>query len=104
MARECDDEGCPLFIYRMGKNPARAGIGVGNREKNGRFYSKNTPPAVTSETKVADKRKDRGWANLINLEAPSKKISVLEKGTLTITENKGKILITITKKPKGGAS
>jgi len=31
LVRKCDTESCPLFFYRMGKNPNRAGIRVKNR-------------------------------------------------------------------------
>ena len=32
--KECSDKECPLWIYRMGKNPNRKGIG--GRPKGGR--------------------------------------------------------------------
>ena len=28
--RFCDDEECPLYLYRMGKNPSRKGMGGKN--------------------------------------------------------------------------
>ncbi len=31
--KECGDEECPLFIYRIGKNPKRKGIGGKNKDK-----------------------------------------------------------------------
>ena len=29
--RKCDLSDCPLFIYRLGHNPKRKGVGVGSR-------------------------------------------------------------------------
>jgi hypothetical protein len=100
--RTCDTTDCYLFPFKMGKSSNRAGIGVGIRDSSGRFCTQNTPLAVLSEMKAADKGKDKGVQNLINLEAPSKQISVIKKGTLKITEDQGMVTITITKKPKGG--
>ena len=44
--RECADQDCPNFIYRMGRNLSRAGIGVGTRDPHGRFTKKVASSAV----------------------------------------------------------
>ena len=36
-ARLCTVSTCPLYSYRLGKNPARTGIGVGRRSPEGLF-------------------------------------------------------------------
>jgi len=41
-ATHCEKEDCPLYPYRTGRNPARAGIGGGDRHGNGRFSQKRT--------------------------------------------------------------
>jgi hypothetical protein len=33
LVRKCQDTGCPFHIYRMGRNPQRAGIGGSKRAK-----------------------------------------------------------------------
>lgn len=37
--RLCTTPTCPLYPYRMGKNPARAGVGVGRRGPEGFFLA-----------------------------------------------------------------
>lgn len=32
--RKCDNETCPLFVFRLGKNPGRAGIGGRGKGKD----------------------------------------------------------------------
>jgi hypothetical protein len=98
--RTCDTADCHLFPFRMGKNPSRQGIGVGIRNLNGRFLSKMEAERIKTGAEAAKKRGNKGAPNLINLEAPSKQISVIKKGILEITENKGKIVITLQKKQK----
>ena len=39
--RKCQTDGCFLFIYRMGKNPARSGIGPGTKLLKGSSRTKN---------------------------------------------------------------
>jgi hypothetical protein len=34
--RLCPVEDCPLYLYRMGKNPARRGVGMGQQEIKGK--------------------------------------------------------------------
>ena len=54
--RECgrgpeSSEPCPLFPYRQGKNPARAGIGPRLTSESARSLQKRTSQLVTSERK-----------------------------------------------------
>lgn len=39
-ATRCEKEDCPLYPYRTGRNPARAGIGGSVQRENGRFSQK----------------------------------------------------------------
>jgi hypothetical protein len=85
----------------MGKNPNRAGIGVGIRAKNGQFQATIASPAGVSEGVVKSKGKDKAKANLINLGAASKKsgwpgVSVNKKGKVEIKGTEEGLLIKIT--------
>lgn len=57
--RICENEECPLFIYRLGTNPKRKGIG-GNRQNSLKRHSTNISSSqVTkiSERKASSERK-----------------------------------------------
>ena len=69
---DCDrgpeaSEPCPLHPYRMGRNPARVGIGGGDRCGNGRFSQKR----ATQVAGFVDKKRDpHGSTPEINLGHP----------------------------------
>lgn len=48
LVRKCEDQNCPSFPYRMGKNPNRAGIG-----NKGLFSQKTTTQVGIPEGKEA---------------------------------------------------
>jgi hypothetical protein len=90
-----------LYPFRQGRNPNRAGIGVGIRAKNGQFQTKITSPAGVSEGVVKSKGKDKAKANLISQRAPNKKsgwpgVSVNKKGKVEIKGTEEGLLIKIT--------
>jgi len=66
-ATRCEKEDCPLYPYRTGRNPARAGIGGGDRHGNGRFCEKR-PTQVDSF--VDKKGAPQGSTPEINLGHP----------------------------------
>lgn len=69
-AARCEKEGCPLYLYRTGRNPARAGIGGGDRHGNGRFSQKR---ATQVESFVDKKRTPQGSTPEIDLGDPRAK-------------------------------
>jgi hypothetical protein len=69
-ATRCEKEDCPLYPYRTGRNPARAGIGGGVRRGNGRFSQKRPTQVVVSSDK---KTTPQGSTPEINLGHPRAK-------------------------------
>jgi hypothetical protein len=53
-APRCEKEDCPLYPFRTGHNPARVGIGGGDRCGNGRFSQKR----ATQVAGFVDKKRD----------------------------------------------
>lgn len=45
-ATRCEKDNCPLYPYRTGRNPARAGIGGSDQRENGRFSQKRATQVV----------------------------------------------------------
>jgi hypothetical protein len=49
--RTCESESCPLYLYRMGHNPARAGIGGRPPCRNARSCQKSPSQVMVSADK-----------------------------------------------------
>lgn len=84
-ATRCEKEECPLYHYRLGRNPARAGIGGGDRCSNGRFSQKrptqvagfvdkkSSPQGSTPETLLRHPRAKVGQVDLVAMPAPKRR-------------------------------
>ena len=99
--KECDDEECPNFRFRMGKHPDRAGIGVGIRDRLGRFLKKITTPADVAEKDIGKMSQFKDKAALMKPMAPSKKsqyryLSIKKKGKISVKEVADGVVIKIT--------
>ena len=97
----CQSADCALFPYRMGTNPARKGIGVGIRHKNGQFQAIIASPAGVSQANIGSKGVGTALSSSDNLGQPSKKqawsgVSVSKKGQVEIKETEEGLLIKIT--------
>ena len=66
-ATRCEKEDCPLYPYRTGRNPARAGIGGSNQRENGRFSQKRATQVVRLVRQIPP---PQGSTPEINLEDP----------------------------------
>jgi hypothetical protein len=65
--RTCESESCPLYPFRMGRNPARAGIGGRPPRGNARSYQKSPSQVRVSADK---KTAPQGSTPEINLGHP----------------------------------
>jgi len=100
--RLCNTPDCSLYPFRQGKNPNRAGIGVGVRDKNGQFKAIFASPAGEFKENNGKKTVDKAKANLINQGAKNggskiSKINMVKKGKIQIRESAEKIVVTLTK-------
>lgn len=104
LVRDCKDEECPNFIYRMGRNPARTGIGVGTRGKNGRYLQKVTGSAgssvaVGSPVGAQDVKVALGVPRASGGEISQGQIDLEARGRIEIKRLNGQELV-ITLKPE----
>jgi hypothetical protein len=81
----------------MGRNPFRAGIGVGIRAQNGQFQGKIARPAGATQAIKASSDTDKDKAASGNLEAINTGIKVASKGKIEIEELNKTIVIKLTK-------
>ena len=97
---ECDDVECPIFQYRMMKQPSRAGIGVGTRDGKGRFRRKETAQAGNSANNNEHEGVDKAGTILIKPRGSKDEISICRKGQVSIQHKGGEILIKISPEKK----
>lgn len=79
--KNCDDPNCPLFIYRLGMNPKRKGIG-GSRREGLKHQSANI---LTSQ--VVTKKKKREIAQTLNKEVKEGRIKKPDKCQICLKEH-----------------
>ena len=62
--RTCESRDCNLYIYRMGKNPARVGIGGAIGAKGGQFQMKNADSTKVSHENIIPEGVDKNEQDL----------------------------------------
>ena len=99
--RECADVECPIFQYRMMKQPSRTGIGVGIRDGKGRFQRKNTAQAGSSASNNENNGIGKARTVLIEPSKTVERINFCKKGSISVEGKDGEILIKISSEQKG---
>ncbi len=93
--RMCDTSDCFLFSFRMGKNPNRAGIGVGKRFKNGQFSSEIASSADSSGIISGSLGKDIASKDTPLKLAPSEEIPMSGTGAFRIERSDKELIIRL---------
>ena len=99
--KECDDKKCPNFRFRTGKHPGRTGLGVGIRDRHGRFLRKGTTPADAVEKYIGKRIVSKDKVALMKPGATGKKsqpryLSIKKKGEISVKEVADGVVIKIT--------